>query len=209
MTDPRKTGEPNPQQSGRKAATQARILEAAVTLFSARGFERTSVSAIADRAGVSRAAVFWHFGDKATLFQESFKALLIPFVDMVKSAPPTLEPRKRYFELFAVYEQFVIQHRERIETMVRWVMESKMMRDQLRGPLFALHEHFATELQESLEELTGDVERAKSLSAALIALLDGGLLISFLDPDEEKRELRRQGVRAIAEALLDQGTEQD
>ena len=46
----------------RKAATQARILDAAAQLFITQGYERTSISGIASRARVSRAAVFWHFG---------------------------------------------------------------------------------------------------------------------------------------------------
>ena len=44
----------------------------------------TSVSAIAARAGVSPSAIFWHFGDKATLFQEAFRTLLVPFVEELK-----------------------------------------------------------------------------------------------------------------------------
>ena len=47
---------------GRKAATQARILDAAAALFITQGYERTSISGIATRAKVSRAAVFWQKG---------------------------------------------------------------------------------------------------------------------------------------------------
>ena len=49
-------------------------------LFAQRGYERTTIAAIASEAQVSRAAVFWHFGDKANLFQESCRELLVPFV---------------------------------------------------------------------------------------------------------------------------------
>ena len=62
-----------------KAATQERILVAATELFIVRGYERTTVANIAKRAGVSRATVFWHFGDKGGLFKEAFARLLKPF----------------------------------------------------------------------------------------------------------------------------------
>jgi AcrR family transcriptional regulator len=198
-----RTGLSAPQvPQGRKAATQARILEAAVALFSARGYERTSVSAIASRAGVSQSAVFWHFGHKATLFQEAFRTLLVPFVEELKGELPSLDSRDRFFELFEVYERFVSSNRETIEAIVRWVMESRALRESLRKPLFALHDEFASDLRASLESLTGSPRRARALAECLTALLDGNLLLSLLDPDERKQELRREGLRAIAELAL-------
>ena len=65
----------------RKAETQARILEAAVALFAELGFDGASITAIASRAHVSRATVFWHFGDKASLFQEACRRILVPFIE--------------------------------------------------------------------------------------------------------------------------------
>jgi TetR/AcrR family acrAB operon transcriptional repressor len=195
------------QNAGRKAATQARILEAAVALFSVRGFERTSISAIASRAGVSRSAIFWHFSDKAGLFQEAFRTLLVPFVDKLKESLEPLDATTRFTELFAVYEQFVENHRERIETIVRWVLESRALRESLRKPLFVLHDEFAADVRKTLEQLDGDPERARRLAAGMMALMDGWLLLSFLDSDAGKQEVRREGVRAIAELVLKESRE--
>ena len=55
----------------RKAATRARIVSASVELFGRRGFDGATVQAVADRAGVSPAAVHWHFGTKAELYAEA------------------------------------------------------------------------------------------------------------------------------------------
>ena len=46
------------------------ILEAARELFLSDGFERTSVDAIAARAGVSKRTVYDYFGDKQTLLRQ-------------------------------------------------------------------------------------------------------------------------------------------
>ena len=47
--------------------------------------------------------------------------------------------------------------------------------------------------------------RARALAACLVALLDGSLLLALLDADETKQELRREGLRAIAELILRAG----
>ncbi|MGW4735219.1 TetR/AcrR family transcriptional regulator [Streptomyces shenzhenensis] len=51
----------------KKAATRAAILEAATTLFLARGFDAVTVREIADKADVSPKTVFTHFPHKEAL----------------------------------------------------------------------------------------------------------------------------------------------
>lgn len=51
-------------------ATRNRLVEAAAELFAERGYDRTTVRAIADRAGVNQALLFRYFGSKTALFGE-------------------------------------------------------------------------------------------------------------------------------------------
>ena len=53
---------------------RAAILDAAKALFPARGYDGTSMDAIAQAAGVSKLTVYSHFQDKDTLFVEAVKA---------------------------------------------------------------------------------------------------------------------------------------
>ena len=56
-------------RAGRRGhQTRARIAEAAGALFAARGYERTTIRAIAERAAVDPAMVMRHFGSKEGLF---------------------------------------------------------------------------------------------------------------------------------------------
>jgi TetR/AcrR family acrAB operon transcriptional repressor len=48
--------------------TRHRILDVAEQVFSERGVTRTSLADIAEAAGVTRGAIYWHFSDKADLF---------------------------------------------------------------------------------------------------------------------------------------------
>jgi AcrR family transcriptional regulator len=55
-------------RADRQAATRRRIVEAAVELHTTLGPARTSISAIAERAGVQRHTVYAHFPDEPALF---------------------------------------------------------------------------------------------------------------------------------------------
>lgn len=55
----------------RRRRTESSILDAARELFAADGFERTTIRAVAGRAGVDPALVMQHFGSKERLFAES------------------------------------------------------------------------------------------------------------------------------------------
>jgi len=43
------------------------LLDAAADLFARRGYHDTTIDAVADAAGISRGAIFWHFGCKEDL----------------------------------------------------------------------------------------------------------------------------------------------
>jgi AcrR family transcriptional regulator len=183
----------------RKEATQARILDAAIALFAERGYDGASITVIAARAGVSRATVFWHFSDKASLFQEACRRMLVPFVEEFRKSLEDVDPRKRVFELFNVYELFVSRYLETIEHFVRWALESPTLRTALHKPLFALHDQFTQDIRRAFLELWGDPTEAAELSSAFIALLDGNLLLDLMESSPEKRDLRRAGLRRLAE----------
>ncbi|MCY7354147.1 MAG: TetR/AcrR family transcriptional regulator [Lysobacter sp.] len=63
-TPPKPLGAGRPKDLGKGAA----ILDAAKRLFTAQGFDGTSMDQIAAEAGVSKLTVYSHFGDKDALF---------------------------------------------------------------------------------------------------------------------------------------------
>ena len=56
-------------QEERSQKSRAQVLEAALALFSHRGYGATSMREIAERAGVSTGNVYHHFKDKEAVFQ--------------------------------------------------------------------------------------------------------------------------------------------
>ncbi len=62
------TGLPPVPRDERRRRSETAILDAARELFAGSGFERTTIRAVAARAGVDPALVMQHFGNKEALF---------------------------------------------------------------------------------------------------------------------------------------------
>jgi TetR/AcrR family acrAB operon transcriptional repressor len=60
------------------AATRDSILDAAEQLFVKQGVSRTTLQHIATAAGVTRGAIYWHFDDKAVLFNAMMDRAKLP-----------------------------------------------------------------------------------------------------------------------------------
>ena len=194
-----------PAPRGRKEETQERIVAAALALFATRGYEGTSISAIAAHARVSRSAVFWHFGDKEGLFRETFRRMLVPFFAELQASLEHIPPRQRVFEILTAYERVVEENEEAIRSIVRWLLESEKLRASLRETLFALHDALVKDISDTLAAASGAAETSEALAAALVAMLDGNLLLALLDPNARNRELRRAGLRRLVQLAIGGG----
>jgi TetR/AcrR family transcriptional regulator, repressor of the mexAB-oprM multidrug resistance operon len=63
-------------------ATREALLDAAEKAFLERGVSGTSLEHIAQRAGVTRGAFYWHFRDKAALFAAMIERVRLPFASI-------------------------------------------------------------------------------------------------------------------------------
>ncbi|WP_436771163.1 TetR/AcrR family transcriptional regulator [Yinghuangia sp. YIM S09857] len=91
--------------------TYDKVLAAAVELFGEHGFAGTSLQAIADRVGVTKAALYYHFRTK----DELLDALLRPALNELDRVLDAAERRKgqavRQRVLFEGYVDFLLRHR--------------------------------------------------------------------------------------------------
>jgi TetR/AcrR family acrAB operon transcriptional repressor len=62
-------------------ATRCRILDCAEVVFERRGVSGTSLNEIAKAAGLTRGAIYWHFTDKADLFNAMMERATMPLED--------------------------------------------------------------------------------------------------------------------------------
>ena len=71
------------------AATRDALLDAALVVFRERGVAHSSLEEVAAAAGVTRGAVYWHFRDKADLFEALCQRVQLPMEAMLASAGET------------------------------------------------------------------------------------------------------------------------
>lgn len=74
----------------RKAATRARLLEAARAVFVSEGFEGATIAAITESAGVAHGTFYVHFESKDALFDELLEAFNRDFAAQLAPLAPRL-----------------------------------------------------------------------------------------------------------------------
>lgn len=82
--------------------TRETILRSAFNTFFERGYAESSLTVIAENAGVTRGAIYWHFKDKNELYREVVK-IALNRADVVKYAynlPENLSYKDRMVSLF-------------------------------------------------------------------------------------------------------------
>ena len=72
--------------------SRGRLQQAAIELFTERGFEQTTAAQIAERAGLTERTFFRHFADKREMLFDGSPRLQQHFVDAVSAAPADASP---------------------------------------------------------------------------------------------------------------------
>jgi AcrR family transcriptional regulator len=94
--------------------TRTRILDAALDLFSHHGFEGTTLQQIADRLGLTKAALYYHFRSKDDLLQALHQPAVVDLealLDAYAEVPDTPARRRRFVD---DYLDFLLRHRRLI-----------------------------------------------------------------------------------------------
>ncbi|GLW27809.1 TetR/AcrR family transcriptional regulator [Actinoplanes regularis] len=82
----------------RGADTKSEIRKVAIELFTERGYEATSLREIAERLGITKAALYYHFSSKESIVLSIFQAhldALDELVEWAREQPPGPELRAR------------------------------------------------------------------------------------------------------------------
>ncbi|HSH57909.1 MAG TPA: TetR family transcriptional regulator [Halomonas sp.] len=169
------------------AATREALLDAAEEAFLEKGVARTSLEQIARHAGMTRGAVYWHFKNKADLFQAMLGRVRMPFEELIEEiAEPSLMERPLEAIRLAIQNGFerleqpryrrvhaiLVHHCEVFGDIDPLAMQNEMANEARE----ALTDHFtcAARLGQLREDLSPDI------AAELILALLGGLFHDWL-----------------------------
>ncbi|HKO92187.1 MAG TPA: helix-turn-helix domain-containing protein, partial [Polyangiaceae bacterium] len=102
---------------GRPSDTRERILAAARDLFIAHGVQQTSLRDIAERLGISKPALYYHFDSRDALLE----SIVLPLIDNLNefiAVHEAVQPRDARL-LLEDYFELLRQHREVLTLLVR------------------------------------------------------------------------------------------
>ncbi|MQB01135.1 MAG: TetR family transcriptional regulator [Actinobacteria bacterium] len=161
--------------------TRRLILRAALDLFSVDGYARTSLREIAEKVGISKPALYYHFGSKEDLLVEIVRPLqdaMAELLDRAEAADPP--PTGRDF--FTAYFDVVMEHRQ----LSVWLSMDNAPR---AHP--ALTERGWAQQERLIKLLRGDddsFERSVEVACALGAMQVGIMTFATLGGLDQARE---------------------
>jgi len=189
----------------RSEATQTRIMEAAIKLFSNRGYNKASVDDICKEAGISKGAFYHHFKSKQALFL----ALLDGWLQVIdnaieaskdKTAPETFMQMTQAFPFI-----FDIAGDGLPMFLEFWLQASRDQEIWEAGiaPYRRYHRYFTALIKKGVEE-GSFVEVDPELASRMIVSTAMGLLLQgLLDPKGAKWEkVARDSTNLLVNNLL-------
>lgn len=193
-------------------ATRERLLDAAEQVFYVRGVSGASLADVANRAGLTRGAVYWHFKDKLDLFDAMMQRVTLPIeqvLDGGRQGLAGLSPVGRIVRRLAF-----IAHAVSIDERVRRVFEIALFKVEHVGELVAVQQRWVLgvdritslleqDLAMAYEELDAVPVLPAELAAKGLQVLFDGLLHAWLlrqgsfSLEEESRELTQFYLRGL------------
>ena len=168
----------------RSEETRGRITEAAIKLFSERGFDASSVDDICAEAGVSKGAFYHHFESKQALFL----ALLDGWLRTIDSAIEASLDRTAPETFLAMTEAFpyIFQTAGRglpmfLEFWLQASRDEKIWQASI-APYRRYHKYFTSLIEKGVQEGSFTTLNSEIASRMIVSMAMGLLLQSLLDP---------------------------
>jgi len=68
------------------------IKEAAINVFSSRGYDQTSLDDLVREAGISKSLLYWYWGSKAALLKDLIDICMVSYLELLQAAVDSDEP---------------------------------------------------------------------------------------------------------------------
>ena len=112
-----------------KSNARGRLEQAALDLYSAKGFEQTTVAEIAARAGLTERTFFRHFADKREVLFGGSSVLQAFLVEKVAEAPASLAPIDAVAAALGAAESLFLERREASRQRQRIIAANAELRE--------------------------------------------------------------------------------
>lgn len=192
----------------RRAETRQLLLRAAAHLFARHGYDGVSLDAVAEEAGFSKGAVYWHFSSKQELLASLLELHCEQRLDQARSmlaVPMSLE--ERIDQISSIYFTSSSDETESwcLLFVELWMqtMREPSLRPRLAQLYRATREAVAEMIKREAERLGGSLAApAEEVAAGLLALGDGLLMQHLVGPSETTSRSYASVLRTLLPALI-------
>jgi AcrR family transcriptional regulator len=174
----------------RSEETQARIMEAAIKLFSKRGYNKASVDDICAEAGISKGAFYHHFTSKQELFLALLDGWLRTIDNAIEASKDKTAP-ETFMQLTESFPYIFETAGEGLPMFLEfWLQASrdKKIWDASIAPYRRYHRYFTSLIRKGIQEGSFVEVDPELASRMIISTAMGLLLQSLLDPKGAKWE---------------------
>jgi AcrR family transcriptional regulator len=168
---------------------RAALLDSAAEVFALRGLRDASVDEVAERAGYSKGAVYWHFQSKDDLFlallEERIDRPMREMIGLLESAPPEKdmgpEASRRFTELLRTQRELLLLEHEYWSQAAR----DPVLRKRYRARQARLRRALGTALITRFEHLGAPAlspARSEAMATIVMGLASGLARERLIDP---------------------------
>lgn len=171
--------------------SRRRILDAAEELFAERGFERTSFVDIAERSGISRGSIPWHFTDKNGLLNAVVERFLGRATEQFHSGQP-----RDMAEVVADVKRWM--HAPTAPMMYTLLTEALLNHGEVRPHFVAYHRRAREGIAARLRAAGADHAEADAMASVLNGAFLG-LLLQWTIDDTVDLDAGLDAIRKLVE----------
>ncbi len=178
-----------------RLSTRQRILDVATDLFIDKGYEGTSLREIAERVGVTKAALYYHFASKAEIVAallEPFEAIQREWVSGLPDAPTDQE----WADALGDVIDWMVDNRRLFQLFDRNHEVFQHLHDEGNQHL-EMHNRIGTILGNAEMDPRRRIRMAAAMGVSLAMAPMGDMPLTDIDADEIRDELRAAMRRAL------------
>ncbi len=181
----------------KSAVSRERILDAATELFAARGYAGAGVDRLAQRSGIAKTAIYYHFGNKEGLLAAVLDRAAMQWIAAIQEASRQgSDPLGRLDRALAGMRA-MLEERPWIYNLLQILtLEVADEKPEIRATLQRIVQRAREAITEGMREALGvEVPGADAIAGLILAALDGVALGMQIDPegvslDDVFRDLR-------------------
>lgn len=168
--------------------TRNQLLDAAEVVFYEKGFSSTTLMAVANQAGMTRGAIYWHFKNKSDLFEAMVERVKVPLESIFEelTADSETQPFQSLKEFSLQFLQKLAQdeHRARVFTIMMYRFEMTGQSELVEKKMLDSHARVDERLCRALKNAVrrGELPHNTDIQAVVIYIhaFIGGVMRNWL-----------------------------